>query len=79
MFGVIIAVAIGRLIWAKKIFVVEKQPLFSLFSFSFLVAFLGVFVVSFFYSIEEYFVLWTLFALSSTLYYQAKALDEEKP
>ncbi len=68
-FLILISIVLLRL---KNILILRannpKSPL-ALYAFGLLVAFLGILVVSFFYSIEEYFVLWTLFGLASSLYY----------
>ncbi|HDZ13011.1 MAG TPA: hypothetical protein ENH53_12465, partial [Bacteroidetes bacterium] len=76
LFVLIISIVVARLIEAKKIFEKRGNSPFSLYTKSFLVGLLGIFIVSFFYSIEEYFVVWTIFAMGSVLYFQAKKSDE---
>ena len=75
LFLIIIGVALIRLKHAMHFFRWQGDSILSLYSLGLMVAFLGIFVVSFFYSIEEYFVLWTMFALGSAFYYVE---DDEK-
>jgi len=68
-FLTIICVVLFRLKNVMDFFRRQGDSILSLYSLGLLVSFLGIFVVSFFYSVEEYFVLWTMFALGSAFYY----------
>lgn len=67
-----------KLFKAWKMYLKSKDTFFGLVCQGLFIAFAGIFISSLFLSLEEYFVLWTLFGVGAALHVGAEKLPLEK-